>query len=553
MISAVNLSKHYGAQTLFQDATVQFHAGSRYGVVGANGSGKSTFLRILTGEEEPSKGEVNVPKKARLGVLRQDQHQFDEIPIVDVVMMGHEELWSAMEEKERLLENAHEHFDGDRYAALEDVIMRHDGYALESRAGEILEGLNIPTEVHREPLSVLSGGFKLRVLLARTLAADPDVLLLDEPTNHLDIVSIRWLEKFLTAFKGTVVVVSHDHRFLNNVCTHIVDVDYERVTVYKGDYDAFVRQKQDDIERLESEIEKNQKEIDDHKTFIEKFKAKPTKARQARSKAKVLDRIVIQELPRSSRQYPKFQFKQRRHAGRIVLTLDGISKAFGDNVVLRDVSLKLERGDRLAVIGPNGIGKSTLLRIAMGELEADEGTVEWGYEAHPGYFAQDHREMLTGDRQNLQAWLWDFCPGEPIGYVRSHLARVLFQKDEVEKRLGALSGGEAARLIFAKLAVTEPTVMILDEPTNHLDLEGIEALAEGLRKYDGTIAFVSHDRWFVGEVATRILEIRKDGIEDFKGSYAEYVERCGDDHLDAEAVVQKAHADRKRARRERKG
>jgi len=550
MISVIGLSKNYGAQTLFQDANVQFNPGSRYGIVGANGSGKSTLLRILTGEEEPTKGEINVPRKARLGVLRQDQHLYDDVAILDVVMMGHEELWTAMTERDRVLENAHEHFDGDRYAALEEIIQRHDGYSLEARAGEILEGLAIPTRVHREPLSVLSGGFKLRVLLARTLASDPDVLLLDEPTNHLDILSIRWLEKFLTSFKGTVVVVSHDHRFLNNVCTHIVDVDYERVTVYRGDYDAFVRQKHEDIERLEAEIEKNQKEIEDHKTFIEKFKAKPTKARQAKSKAKVLERIVIQELPRSSRQYPKFDFKQRRHSGRVVLTLERVSKAFGDNPVLADVSLKVERGDRLAVIGPNGIGKSTLLKIAMGVLEPDSGTVEWGYEAHPGYFAQDHRELLDGQRQNLQAWLWDFCPGEPIGYVRSQLAKVLFQKDDVEKPLAALSGGEAARLVFAKLAVTRPTVMVLDEPTNHLDLEGIEALADGLRKYDGTIVFVSHDRWFVGEVATRILEIRPDGIQDFAGSYADYVERCGDDHLDAEAIVQKAREE-KRSRKSR--
>jgi ATPase subunit of ABC transporter with duplicated ATPase domains len=551
MISAVNLLKQYGGRTLFRDATVQFNPGARYGVVGANGSGKSTFLRILTGEEEASGGTINIPRKARLGVLRQDQHLYDEVPILDVVMMGHAELWAAMEEKDRLLENAHQEFDADRYQALEDTIVRFDGYALEARAGEILEGLNIPTEVHREPLSVLSGGFKLRVLLARTLAADPDVLLLDEPTNHLDILSIRWLEKFLNGFKGTVAVVSHDHRFLNNVCTHIVDVDYERVTVYRGDYDAFVRQKREDRERMEAEIEKNQKEIDDHKAFIEKFKAKPTKARQAKSKAKVLDRIVIEELPRSSRQYPKFDFKQRRHSGRVVLTLEHVSKAFGDNQVLRDVSLKIERGDRVAIIGPNGIGKSTLLKIAMGVLDADRGTAEWGYEAHPGYFAQDHDEVLGADKRSLQAWLWDFCPAEPIGFVRSQLAKVLFQKDDVDKPLAALSGGEAARLVFAKLAVTQPTVLVLDEPTNHLDLEGIEALADGLNRYDGTLLFVSHDRWFVGEVATRIVEIRTDGIEDFAGTYAEYVERCGDDHLDVEAVVQKARAERREGKRRR--
>ena len=553
MIAITDLAKHYGAQTLFSGASLQLHRGRRYGVVGANGSGKSTLLRIAAGDEEPSAGSVAIPKRARVGVLRQDHFRYERIPILDVVMMGHDELWRAIQEKEALLEQAAERFDAERYAELEEVIMRHDGYALEARAAEVLHGLNVPDRVHREPLSVLSGGFKLRVLLGQTLASNPDALLLDEPTNHLDILSIRWLEKFLEAFRGCVAVVSHDHRFLNNVCTDIIDVDYERVTLYSGNYDAFERAKREERERKEGEIQKREKEIADHKTFIERFKAKPTKARQAKSKAKQVERIVIDDLPRSSRRYPRFSFKARRQSGRVVVEAKGVSKSFGGETVLDGVSLRVQRGETVAVIGPNGIGKSTLLKIMIGRLESDAGSVEWGYEADPGYFAQDHRELLADSNETLESWLWAFCPGEPLGFVRGKLAAVLFQRDDVHKRIKSLSGGEAARLIFARLSVTKPTVLVLDEPTNHLDLEGIEALAEGLAAYDGTILFVSHDRWFVSRLATRIVEITPRGITDFPGSYEEYLERCGDDHLDAEAVWRKEQQARREAKRQTSG
>ncbi len=539
MLAIVDLAKAHGGRTLFRGASLQFHPGRRYGVVGANGSGKSTLLRILAGDEESSAGEVQMAKRLRVGVLRQDHYRFENDPILDVVMMGHDELWTAMRQKDALLERAHEEFDAERYGALEDLIVQLDGYGLEARASAILEGLAIPSEVHRKPLSSLSGGFKLRVLLARTLAADPDVLLLDEPTNHLDILSIRWLEKFVAGFRGIAVVVSHDHRFLNNVCTDIVDVDYERVTLYRGDYDDFERQKREDRERLEADIDRREKEIADHKAFIERFRAKPTKARQAKSKEKLLDRIVIEELPRSSRRYPSFSFRPRRPSGKTVLELDDVSKAFGPKRVLDGVDLRVRRGDRIAVIGPNGIGKSTLVKLAVGELAPGRGRIEWGYETHVGYFSQDHHELLGSPRQTLQSWLWNHCSGEPIGYVRSQLARVLFTKDEVDKKIAHLSGGEAARLLFARLAVTEPNVLVLDEPTNHLDLEGIEALAEALVRYDGTIVFVSHDRWFVSKVASRIVEISPAGIADFAGNYEEYLDRCGDDHLDADAVVRR--------------
>ena len=331
-------------------------------------------------------------------MLRQDHFRYETTPILDVVMMGDQPLWHAMTQKEVLLASAEQHFDADRYAELEEVILHHDGYTLEARAGEILEGLGIPSDTHRQPLSTLSGGFKLRVLLAQVLAASPDVLLLDEPTNHLDILSIRWLEKFLAGFPGVAVVISHDHRFLDNVCTHIVDVDYETVTLYKGNYAQFVEQKQEDRERKEREIEKREKEIAHHQAFVDSFRAKATKARQAQSKIKLIERIEIERLPQTSRRYPTFKFQPRRPSGRQVVEIEGLAKAYGEKQVLRDVSLTVRRGDRLAVIGPNGIGKSTLLKILAGQLEPDAGKVEWGHETHPGYFAQDHREVL-GDGQ----------------------------------------------------------------------------------------------------------------------------------------------------------
>jgi ATPase subunit of ABC transporter with duplicated ATPase domains len=548
MISVSALAKAYGSQSLFRDVAFQLNPGERYGLVGANGSGKSTLLRILAGDELPSDGVVSIPKKLQLGVLRQDQFTYENEAILDVVLMGHEELWQAMSEKEELLAVAEQSFDGERYAELEEIVVKHDGYTAEARAAEILEGLGIPTEAHRRPLSTLSGGFKLRVLLAQVLAAGPDALLLDEPTNHLDILSIRWLEKFLQEFRGVVVVISHDHRFLDNVCSYVLDVDYETVMLYTGNYTEFAAGKAAERERKEKEIAKREKEIAHHKAFVERFKAKATKARQAKSKQKQMERIVIDTLPQTSRRYPTFKFKPRRPSGKEVLTLEGLSKSFGDNKVLEDVSLTIRREDRVAIIGPNGIGKSTLLKIAMGELAADSGTSEWGYEVHPGYFAQDHRSALESPRQSVEAWLWEICPGEPIGFVRGNLGQVLFSGDDVEKRLGSLSGGEAARLIFARLAVEQPNVLVLDEPTNHLDLESIEALVEGLSKYDGTLVLVSHDRWFVSRLANRIIEISPAGINDYLGTYEEYVADCGDDHLDLEAVALKARREKRKAK-----
>jgi ATPase subunit of ABC transporter with duplicated ATPase domains len=354
----------------------------------------------------------------------------------------------------------------------------------------------------------------------------------------------------MLGFSGPVLVISHDHRFLDNVCTQILDVDYETVTLYPGNYSEFIERKVDDRERREKDIAKREKEIAHHQKFVERFRAKSSKARQAQSKVRMIEKKAesLEELPQSSRRYPAFKFEQVRPPGREALAIDGVTKAFGDNEVLHGVELSVRRGDRLAIMGPNGIGKSTLLKICMGDLDADAGEIEWGYETYPGYFAQDHREQFESAEQTAEGWIWDICSGETIGYVRNQLGRVLFSGDEAKKKLAALSGGEAARLVFCRLAIQKPNVLVLDEPTNHLDLESIEALVKGLKAYDGTLIFVSHDRWFVSQLATRIVEIKPGEILDYKGTYEEYVHYCGDDHLDADTVVLKARREKREAK-----
>ncbi len=552
MISVSNLGMSYGDRTLFAGATFQLNPGERYGLVGANGSGKTTLLNILSGDLDATEGTFSIPKRVRLGVLRQDQFLYEEESVLGTALMGNRELWEAMVEKEEVLAKAEESFDADRFSKLEEIVQLHDGYAAEARAAAILEGLGIPAETHRSPLRTLSGGFKLRVLLAQVLASSPDILLLDEPTNHLDILSIRWLETFLCDFPGPVVVISHDQRFLDNVATHILDVDYQTVELYHGNYSAFVEAKAADLERREKELASAQREIAHHQKFVDRFRAKASKARQAQSKARMIERKAedLQELPVSSRRYPKFRFEQRRHSGQDVLKIDGIRKSFGDNEVLHGVDLVVKRGDRVAIMGPNGIGKSTLLKIVMGDLEEDEGEVEWGYETHPGYFAQDFRDGLDTSHATAQDWIWSFCPEKDLGFVRSQMALMLFSGDDPKKPLDSLSGGEAARLVFTRLAMERPNVLVLDEPTNHLDLESIEALVEGLKNFDGTLILVSHDRWFVSELATRVVEIQSDGIVDYRGTYDEYVHFRGDDHLDVDRVVLKAKGEKRREKKQ---
>ena len=571
MISANGLAKSFGGRTLFAGASFRMNLGERYGLVGANGSGKTTLLGILAGDVTPDTGEVSIPKRVRLGVLRQDQFLYRDEPILQVALMGNRELWEAMAEKERLLAAAEGidsaggasgaagaegtagaegaagaagEFDADRFSELEEIVQSHDGYAAESRAGAILEGLGIPASIHQDPLSTLSGGFRLRVLLAQVLAGAPDALLLDEPTNHLDILSIRWLEKFLREFRGPMMLVSHDHRFLDNVVTHILDVDYETALYYPGGFEEFRAAKAEERERREKEIATREREIAHHQKFVDRFRAKATKARQAQSKLRLIEKKAdaLVELPRTSRRWPAFRFEQARPSGKEVVNVKGVSKSYGDNEVLDGVDLQVVRGDRLAVMGPNGIGKSTLLKIITGRLDADAGAVEWGYETRPGYFAQDQEDHFRSMRRRAEAWIGDFCDGRDRGYARGMMGRVLFSGDDADKPLKALSGGEAARLVFCSLMIQAPNVLVLDEPTNHLDMESIEALVDGLRAYEGTLLFVSHDRWFVSRLANRIVEITPDGIQDYRGTYDEYVHFCGDDHLDVDRVVLKAKA-----------
>ena len=548
MISASNLAKSFGDRTLFSGVSLQLNAGERYGLVGANGSGKTTLLRILSNDLEASEGTVSVAKRLRIGVLSQDQFIHENHAILDVALMGNPELWRAMVEKEAIIVKADTHFDADRFAELEEIVQRHDGYAAEARAATILEGLGIPTQVHRDPMSTLSGGFKLRVLLAQVLASAPDILLLDEPTNHLDIISIRWLEIFMRDFAGLLVVISHDHRFLDNITTIILDVDYETVLPYRGNYSAFLEAKRAERERRVKDITARKREIAHHQKFVDRFRAKASKARQAQSRVRLIEKKAdaLEELPESSRRYPTFRFEPRRDSGRDVLTVKGVKKAFGENAVLHGVDLLVQRGERLAIIGPNGIGKSTLLKIVMGEETADAGSVEWGYETHPGYFAQNCQEQFKTLTGTAEEWVWNFCPGKDIGFVRGRMAQMLFSGDDVKKRLKALSGGEATRLIFSRLTIERPNVLVLDEPTNHLDLESIEALVEGLKSYPGTLILVSHDRWFVAQFATRIVEIKSDGIRDYPGTYEEYVHACGDDHLDVDTVILKVKREKQK-------
>ena len=548
MISISNLAKDFGDRTLFSNASFQLNPGERYGLVGANGSGKTTLLNIIAGSIDPTEGQVSIPKSLRLGVLKQDHFLYEQEEILAVAIMGNAELWDAMMEKERILAQPETEFDAERFSIVEETVQRLDGYTAEARAASVLEGLGLPAETHRQPLSTLSGGFKLRVLLAQVLASAPDVLLLDEPTNHLDILSIRWLEKFLQAFKGPVVVISHDHRFLDNVSTQILDVDYDTVQLYNGDYTHFASAKVSERTRREKEIDNRAREIAHHQDFIDRFRAKASKARQAQSKLRLIQKKAgeLQELPGSSRRYPTFRFTPLRPSGRDVLKISGIRKAFGDNEVLHGVDLLVHRGDRVAIMGPNGIGKSTLLKIVMGELEADDGTVEWGYETHLGYFAQDHEEEFQGGKETTEQWLWNFCAGRDRGFVRAQMGLMLFTKDDGEKKVSALSGGEAARLVFSRIALEEPNVLILDEPTNHLDLESIEALVVELERFEGTLILVSHDRWFVSRLATRVVEIKPDEVTDYPGTYEEYVHHSGDDHLDVDRVVLKARREKKK-------
>jgi ATPase subunit of ABC transporter with duplicated ATPase domains len=544
MIGICRLAKSYADRTLFAGASFNLHAGSRYGLVGANGSGKTTLLRIMAGDEPATDGAVAIARHARVAFLRQDQRLDDAELVIELAMMGDKPTCSALAEQRRI---GRGQGDAARLHELEDILHLNDGYTLGARAGAILDGLGIPVSSHRCPLSTLSGGFKLRILLAQVLLGGPDVLLLDEPTNHLDILSIRWLEKFLSTYKGCAVIISHDQRFLDNIASHILDIDYETVTLYVGNYAAFADEKKATLERKQAEASQQQKLIAEKTAFVDRFRYKATKARQAQSRIKQLEKIEVIEIAQSSRRAPALSFEQLRPSGRDVLEVKALCKAYGAHEVLRDVSLSVRRGDKLAVIGPNGLGKSTLLKILVERVGADAGTVKWGHEVRTGYFPQDHAEVLDTAAPTALEFLGSIGPNETPNYLRSQLGRVLLSGSDVDKSIGSLSGGEAARLLFAKLAVERPNVLVLDEPTNHLDLESIHALIRALRSFEGTVIFVSHDRFFVSELATRILELTASGPRDYPGTYSEFLAQLGDDHLDADTVVLKAKADRQRA------
>ena len=544
MIGLSRLEKSYGGRTLFENVSLQLNAWCRYGLVGANGSGKSTLLKILAGDEAATGGNVAMPREARLGVLRQDRFLDDSAPILDLAMKGDTVVWDALCAQARIIDGGE---DASNLADLEDTIRAHDGYTLEARASAVLEGLGIPFAIQRQPLATLSGGFKLRVLLAQVLVAGPDILLLDAPTNHLDILSIRWLETFLLDYAGCAVVISHDQRFLEAIATHVLDVDYGTVELYTGSYAAFAIEKRATRERKEAGVARQQKIIAEKRAFVDRFGAKASKAKQAQSRLKQIEKIEVEELVDSSRAAPLFQFPIERQSGKDVLELSGISKSYGDKRVLEKVSLVIRRGEKVAILGANGLGKSTLLKIVVKRLGADAGEARWGYEARSGYFAQDHADLLTDPKSTPLKIMQMACPSEPDFAVRGRLGRVLFSGGDVTKKIGTLSGGEAARVVFARIMAEKANVLVLDEPTNHLDMESIEALTSGLKAYEGTLLFVSHDRAFVSALATRVVEVTENGFRDRPGTYDDYLASSGDDHLDVDAVVLKAKKKDRRA------
>jgi ATPase subunit of ABC transporter with duplicated ATPase domains len=528
VLATANLSIQFGAKPLFENVSVTFANGNRYGLIGANGSGKSTFMKILARELEPSAGNVSTDPNARIGQLRQNQFAYEDFRVLDTVIMGHEKLWPVMQERDRLYslpEMSDE--EGMRVADLETAFAELDGYSAESRAGELLEGIGIPVEQHTGPMSAIAPGWKLRVLLAQALFSDPDILLLDEPTNNLDINTIRWLEDFLCNSRSTMVIISHDRHFLNSVCTHMADLDYGELRVFPGNYDEYMTAAEQALERVRSENAKKQAKRQELQAFVSRFSANASKARQATSRARQLEKIQLEEIKPSSRVSPFIRFEQEKPLRRYAVEVKGLSKGFGELQLFKNLDISIEAGSRVAIIGPNGIGKTTLARCLLQELEADSGTIRWAENAKLGYFAQDHAAEFATD-MSLFDWITQWQPpGAHEELLRATLGRMLFSRDESEKSVKVVSGGEEGRLLFGKLTLQKPNVMIMDEPTNHLDMESIEALNLALANYPGTLLFISHDREFVSSLATRIIEMTPAGIVDFTGTYEEYLAAQG--------------------------
>ena len=525
MLISNNITMQFGAKPLFENVSVKFGDGNRYGLIGANGCGKSTFMKILAGVLEPTAGNIALDSNERMAWLRQDQFGYEDQRVLDVVMMGHEQMWNAKSEKDAIYMNLEATEEDYMTAAeLEAVFAEYDGYTAEARAGELLLGVGIPIDQHTGLMSSVAPGWKLRVLLAQALFANPDILLLDEPTNNLDINTIRWLEDILNNRNCTMIIISHDRHFLNQVCTHTADMDYAKLTVYPGNYDDFMEASTMARAQQAKDNAKAKQQIADLQDFVRRFSANASKAKQATSRAKQIDKIKVEDIKPSSRQYPfvRFEYDDREKLHRNAVEVQKLSHGF-DRVLFNDFDLLVEAGEKIAIIGENGIGKTTLLRCLAGDLKPNHGTVKWAEKANIGYFAQDHAADFEEDL-NLFDWMKQFTQaGDDDQVVRSMLGRLLFSGEDFKKSVKVLSGGEKGRMMFGKLMLAKTNVLLMDEPTNHMDMESIESLNTALDKYNGTLFFVSHDREFVSTLANRILDVRADGIIDYSGNYEDYL------------------------------
>jgi len=529
MLSTANITMQFGAKPLFENVSVKFGDGNRYGLIGANGCGKSTFMKILGGDLEPTSGNVMLDRGERLGKLRQDQFAYEDMRVLDVVMMGHTEMWEAMAERDAIYADpdASEE-DYMRAADLEAQFAEYDGYTAEPRAGELLLGVGIEIGLHHGPMREVAPGFKLRVLLAQALFSNPDILLLDEPTNNLDINTIRWLEDILNARNSTMVIISHDRHFLNSVCTHMADLDYGKITVYPGNYDDYMLASTQAREQQAADNAKAKEKVAELKAFVARFSANASKAKQATSRARQIEKIKIEDIKPSSRQYPfiRFEYDERDKLHRVAVEVQKMAKGF-DKVLFSNVNFRFDAGEKVAIIGPNGIGKTTLLRCLAGDLAPDTGTIKWSDKAKLGYYAQDHAADFAEDISMME-WMTGWRgPSDDDQVVRGTLGRLLFSGDDVKKKVQVLSGGEQGRMLFGKLMLQKPNVLLMDEPTNHMDMESIESLNTALDLYKGTLVFVSHDREFVSSLATRIIEISAKGVTDYHGNYEEYLRDQG--------------------------
>ncbi|MBV2234378.1 MAG: ABC-F family ATPase [Sterolibacterium sp.] len=533
MLVASNITMQFGAKPLFENISVKFGEGHRYGLIGANGSGKSTLMKILAGSLEATAGNVALDSHERMAFLKQDQFAFEDQRVIDVVLQGHQEMWACMQEKDAIYANPEATEDDYLHAAeLEGKFAEYDGYTAEARAGELLLGVGIPTEQHFGPMSAVAPGWKLRVLLAQALFADPDILLLDEPTNNLDIHTIRWLENVLNERESTMIIISHDRHFLNQVCTHMADLDYGTLKVYPGNYDDYMEASTAARQRQVQANAKAKEKVQELQEFVRRFSANKSKARQATSRLKQIDKIKVDDIKPSSRQYPwiRFEVDDKEKLHRHAVEIDSLRHGF-EQTLFENFSTFIEAGEKVAIIGENGVGKTTLLRClageALGGLTPKGGTVKWAEKARLGYFAQDHTEDFAKD-ETLVDWVGRWArEGDDEQIVRSTLGRLLFTGDDGKKSVKVLSGGEQGRMLFGKLILMMPNVLLMDEPTNHLDMESIEALNTALAKYTGTLIFVSHDREFVSSIATRIFEIKGGRIIDYRGNYEDYLASQG--------------------------